>query len=514
VAWNNANLDTAIFGGTYSAGGKVVTIGSNITVNQIQVLTGSTGANRYDIGASGTQNDFAVTFGGTYSPTFPSITGSTTGFLNTQLNAKITGSPSGGLVISHGSNIITPGTSGRLAFINANNDFTGDLVVVGGNLSVSTVHQNFGNAANKLVLNGGALFFSTGAAVNTPLSRSIQVNAASGISTNATTAGLQVLDLTGPVVGSANLTRYSNVSGTTTVSELRLSGDMSGYTGTFENTGTSANALVTIQSTATSAGAWKLTGGTLKLNTSTDNAAIANGAGKSDLLMNGGTLDVNGKNETINGLAGATGIVQNALTATTATLTLGDGDATANFGGTVRDNAGTGGILALTKTGAGIQTLGGSNTYTGATIVSAGTLLVSGALGNTAVTVEPNAAIGGNGDIAGSVHFKAGADFIFSTSQTLTLNGASVTFDGFGVANLVGLDNTVDNGSYTLIDGTAPIDTSNVANFGLANAHDLGGGKQAYFSNGSLNLVVIPEPATALLAGLGLLGWLRRRRRD
>ena len=37
-------------------------------------------------------------------------------------------------------------------------------------------------------------------------------------------------------------------------------------------------------------------------------------------------------------------------------------------------------------------------------------------------------------------------------------------------------------------------------------------GRLAYFQNGSLKLVVIPEPGVALLGGLGLLALLRRRR--
>jgi hypothetical protein len=81
---------------------------------------------------------------------------------------------------------------------------------------------------NNLILKGGSTFVSGGAAATTTLGRAIQVAANSGIGTNATTAGLQVLDLTGPITGAGNLTRYSNVTGTA-VSEVRFSGDMSGY---------------------------------------------------------------------------------------------------------------------------------------------------------------------------------------------------------------------------------------------------------------------------------------------
>jgi autotransporter-associated beta strand protein len=496
VAWNNSNLDNAVFSGAYSTGLKTVSIGSNITVNQIQVLTGSTGGNRYDIGASNTQNDFAITFGGTYSDSVPTITGNA-GFANTNFNAKITGTIDGGLVLNHGSNGINP-ASGRFAFTNANNDFVGDVILIGGNLGVS---NNFGHSANKLVLKGGSLFAS-GLGPST-FSRDIAVSSNSHINFNAT--GTHIFDLTGAITGAAELKRISaaNAGG-----ELRLSGNMAGFTGTIDQAGIGT---MTIQTTATSGGAWKLTSGTLKLNTA-DDTHIANGIGKSNLLMNGGTLDMNGRNETVNGLSGATGTVQNALAASTSTITVGDGDASTDFGGVLRNNAGTGGTLALVKTGNGTQTLSGINTYTGDTLVSAGTLLVNGQLGNTSVTVAGAATIGGDGVIGGALHFDAGAKFAFDVNQTLTINGSGVTFDGFGVADLTGLDNLVPNNTYVLLDGTATVSTLNLANIGLANAYPLGGGKSAYFQPGSLNLIVIPEPAPVLLGGLGFCCLLRRRR--
>ena len=51
-----------------------------------------------------------------------------------------------------------------------------------------------------------------------------------------------------------------------------------------------------------------------------------------------------------------------------------------------------------------------------------------------------------------------------------------------------------------------------LSHFGAANQLDLGNGKSAYFEAGSLNVVVVPEPAAALLGGIGMLALLRRRR--
>jgi autotransporter-associated beta strand protein len=435
AAWDNGTLNSAIFGGTYATGARNVTLGSSITVNQIQINTGSTGGNRYDIlpDAGGL---YAITFGGTYSDVFPAITGpgGSNGFLNNNFSAKITGTISGGLIVKHGSNITTPGSSGRFAFGNVNNDFIGDVVMVGGNLGANSAV--LGNPANKLVLKGGALFVSGGAGTST-FTRNIDVGAPSGISTNSVGVG-QILDLTGTITGSGNLTRYASNGGSNT-SEVRLSGDLSGYSGTIEATGT-ANSLMTIQSTATSGGAWKLSGsGTLKLNT-TDNTHIADGAGKSDLLMNGGTLDMNGKSETINGLNGATGTVQNQLAATSATLTLGAGDATATFGGTVRDNSGTGGTLALTKLGSGTQTIGGNCNITGNTTVEAGGLIVGGNIATSAITVKSGAKFGVTG---------VGKDLTALTLESGTTLSAPLDVS----TNYLGVDNalTFSGGTVTVV---------------------------------------------------------------
>ncbi len=393
VPWNSG--DTAIFGGTPVNTIRVTALASSVNVAQIKIISGSTGNFRHDIGvAADTTN--AITFSGTYNDTNPAIDAS--GALNNNFPAKVTGTPSGGMVIKHGSNITTPGSTGRFALTNPSCDFVGDVILTGGNLSTGS---QFGNAANKLVLKGGALFVSNGAAISITFARNIEVATASGLASNAAGSGLQVLDLTGAITGSAPFTRYSSVVGTAT-SEVRFSGNMAGFTGTFENAGPAATSIATVQTTAASGGAWKLSGGTLKLNT-TDDTHIANGPGKSDLLMNGGVLDLNGKSETVNGLSGVSGTVQNNLDGSIAVLTVGDADASATFGGTLRNNSGGAatGTLGLTKIGGGTQTLTGTCSHSGPTLVSAGRLLVTSSFGDldtekpdSSVTVADSATFG------------------------------------------------------------------------------------------------------------------------
>jgi hypothetical protein len=132
-------------------------------------------------------------------------------------------------------------------------------------------------------------------------------------------------------------------------------------------------------------------------------------------------------------------------------------------------------------------------------------------LGNTAVTVSSSAVIGGSGLIAGSLNFGNGAMLTVSLTDPLFIAGL-VSFDGFGFDDLINFDiETVSEGTYTLLSGSN-FDLTNVEYVGLSNAYTRGDGKLAYFQNGSLQVVVIPEPSTALLGALGLLALLRRRR--
>ena len=76
-------------------------------------------------------------------------------------------------------------------------------------------------------------------------------------------------------------------------------------------------------------------------------------------------------------------------------------------------NASDGGVVGVTKSGAGKWVLTGNNTYTGATNVDEGTLLINGnhtGAGNT--TVAAGAALGGTGSLAGAVLFEEGSTFL------------------------------------------------------------------------------------------------------
>jgi autotransporter-associated beta strand protein len=264
-----------------------------------------------------------------------------------------------------------------------------------------------------------------------------------------------------------------------------------------------------------------------------------------------GTGALNVGNEVIVGRDNGTGTLNlNGGTVTTKWIEGGSGSASVNFNGGVlkaKENQGSfirdldvanvqsGGIKidsngfdvatsqalsgtgGLEKLGAGNLTLNAASTYTGPTLVSAGTLtLALNSSITSAVSVADGAALAGAGAIAGDLSFNSGAKFVFSLTQTLLANGATVSFADFGIDDLVGLSSATTVGLYNLIGGTAIINTNGLSNLGAANAADLGDGKSAYFTEGSLQVNVVPEPSTyalLVLAGLGLAGHVIRRRR-
>ena len=325
--------------------------------------------------------------------------------------------------------------------------------------------------------------------------------------------------LTKTGAGTLSLTASNNFTGNTLVSNGVLE---VASTGKLYGGGYTTGPTITVAS-----------GGTLRLNGWSWDAggSIANlDYSRDRLVVNGGTIEYTGnsnfnpgdpgsssRNLTV-GTGGAT-LKASSASGQTWTISSGNGDIINNNGLTL-DGAGAGAIQkiiegtgSVTKTGSGTWTLSGANTYTGDTLVSAGTLLISGALGDTDVTVN-GGAFGGTGTVGGSLTITSGYFHVANLGDALVVDGTINLFSGFGVANLTGLDwGTVADGTYTILDGTLGSGVfGSLANNSSATAFGIGGGRSAYFQSGSLQLVVVPEPGTALLGGLGILALLRRLR--
>jgi autotransporter-associated beta strand protein len=183
------------------------------------------------------------------------------------------------------------------------------------------------------------------------------------------------------------------------------------------------------------------------------------------------------------------------------------------------------------KAGNGTLVLGGVNEYTGATTVSAGTLLINGSTASgSAVTVANGATLGGTGTIngaitvdsggilspgnsigqltVGSLSLNSGANLVFGLTSNATagttydqIDGTSLTLSG-GTVNLtlngIGSQSISLGDTFTLFTGMVTgFDTTT---FNITNNTSWTGSWQV--SEGSLILTAIPEPSTwALLAG-------------
>jgi len=128
---------------------------------------------------------------------------------------------------------------------------------------------------------------------------------------------------------------------------------------------------------------------------------VLNGSGSS-----AGTLDIsnvsnpsNGNSVTVGSIEGSGNVYLGANN-----LTVGGNNMNTVFSGVIQDGGVYGGVGgSLTKIGTGALDLTGVNTYTGNTVVNAGTLLVDGSIASPLTTVNAAGTLAGAGLIGGSV---------------------------------------------------------------------------------------------------------------
>jgi len=171
----------------------------------------------------------------------------------------------------------------------------------------------------------------------------------------------------------------------------------------------------------------------------TGNVELETGGNPSDTPR----LDLTDFDITVNGLSSNTNdysagtlpqVTTSSLNPGTCTLTLGDNDASATYDGTI-DN-GSSRALAVAKIGGGTQSLRGYNSYTGNTVVTAGTLAIDGTIFSP-VTVN-GGILGGAGIVYNSVTVSAGGSISAGSSTgTLTLfNGLDLSAGGTNIWEL------------------------------------------------------------------------------
>ncbi|MFL9499030.1 autotransporter domain-containing protein [Rhodopseudomonas palustris] len=207
-----------------------------------------------------------------------------------------------------------------------------------------------------------------------------------------------------------------------TISLLALGGviDTSGFNltlnGTIINDGQLTKAglgILTLTGASTYAGGTLVTGGLINFN-------ALNNFGSGRITLDGG------------GLQWATGTSTDVSSRLAA---IGSGGATFDTNGSnVTFTSGLSGVGGITKAGAGSLVLSTANTYTGATLINAGTLALSGAgsiASSSGVTVGAGASFDISGITAGAtIATLAGAGTVALGNRTLTLSSASTAFDG------------------------------------------------------------------------------------
>lgn len=178
-------------------------------------------------------------------------------------------------------------------------------------------------------------------------------------------------------------------------------------------------------------------------------------------LASSGALGTSGRLE----IAGSNAIVRLLNSAVISNAIIVSNGSTARLDGVGRLAGGISGGGGLVKEGASTVTIEGNNTFTGATDISAGKLIVNGDISSSAVTVRSNAILGGSGAVGSAVIESGGVIAPGNSPGTMT-NIGNLTWSGggfydweiFNVAGVAGQTNTWD-----LIDVTGQLLFTNLS---------------------------------------------------
>ena len=421
-----ANTASKTLTGKYTGG---ITIGGNVQFGELSTvnsLAGSTSSLTF----SDTMNLGGVvrtlTLGNSGTMTFGGV---------------ISNTGSGGITFAANAN-----TDGRFDITNASNSFTGPINITAGEVRF-TSNGSIGNAENDIILDGGRFGkASDTTTVTLGAERNIFVGDGAGTSISSASTGTLIYN-------NAIANKVGEIGSWAKQGGGTLSlGGVSTYSG----------------DTAINNGILLLTAGNDRLPTGT---VVSLGQAAS---ANVGTLDLNGLNQQIAGLASTTGINSSAnkntvTSATAATLDINVANGTTkSYGdGTTQNSGVIGGAISLRKSGLGTQVLGDVNTYTGTTTIDAGTLAVNGSLLNSSVLVNAGGLLGGSGKVgaitgagtvgpgnspgiltAPSVDPTAGTDFKFEFTA-LSPTYTSATASGNDLLHLTTVANPFAGGIFT-----------------------------------------------------------------
>jgi len=567
----SSNQDNALFFNVTTATRSAVNDLGAFDLNSLSLSNTSTGTTQRNLGVSGNALNFVTNS----SSALPTLT------IN---NSSTTTTPGvGTLALSNDftvTNALTITNSGSaLSTISGNITNTGGITINGGgvgNLSFSTARVISGNgsvafnASGSFLTSFGGTNTYTGGTTITSGTVQAQSNSAFGTGSLAVNGG--TLDLynrtvaVGALSGSSSSAVITSTHASSAAGITSNSSTDSTYAGSINKkaSGTGTVSLIkqgtgtlTLSGTNTYDGSSTISGGTLQYakQASLYNATTASWTKTNIIVSNGATLALNvgdsasgyfdatalntlqtnllGSNAAAQGFQAGSFIALDTTNATGGTFT--QGNAITNSSG-----AG-GGAVGLKKLGTGTLVLDKTNTYTGPTNVTAGTLVLNGST-TSAMNVSSGAVLGGSGTInstanitgslrpgnsigtinantttwVGAASAGADTDWVFelgagNTADLLNITGDFTKDDSLGTVFRFDLAGSTELGTFKLVDWSGTT-TFVATDFAYTN---LGAGNTGTFAfNGSqLELTIVPEPATWTLLALGLTTAVVFRRR-
>jgi fibronectin-binding autotransporter adhesin len=472
----SANLAGASAGLTKSGAGTLILSGSNSYTGPTTVTAGT-----LQIGAGGTTGSLSA-----------SSTLTNNGTLVFNRSNAITQGMDFAAVIAGSGNVIKTGT-GNLT-LSGNNTFTGQLTIAEGVVVVTSVNNSgvigvFGNSTNSVVLgsngkNGTVSFGGSNVSSNKAFTISSGGTGVFDVTANQLTVG--AIDGSGALSKTGGGTLVLSSTNTYSGGSSLLLGTVA--IGNDSALGSGAVNLAGGQLRATS-GASRTIGNTILISADTTFGTLAS---EKSLTFTGNTT-LSGGTRTLN--------VQLGSTVNTEKLT---------FSGAIGDG---GNGFGITKTGNGTLNISGSNTYTGTTTVSAGTLEIGNinALQNSTLNTGSSGAQTVNFTLSGANTYNLGglqgSDALAIGNNTLSIgaNNASTTYSG-AISGTGGNLTKVGSGTLTLNGANTYIGNTTVSSGTLtANATGALGGTTKIDLNGG-SLLVAADNAVNDNANINLNG--------